>query len=1103
MSWLGLVLDFILPLPPGAHGVIRVEPKWKSAAYNEDLTPFTHYRYTGDQFLADWTDNSDLRDGFLDLEAASDDFENSKSPYSLVKVDPDGAVLKLLHFSGSLRNLAFGGPPFGMDPETPLPALRTGGLGLAREGRAWQLHQRLGMISQRNQSLLANNPNKVVNPPGKDFFWAEDLLRGYRVDVEDQTDPKAVQQLSLCFQKGHYLFSSGDPVVLDPEEGYIKNASTTSQEEKPDELYLHEMLFRWNGWSLCVQRPNQTIVPTTDKQIDPNTGNQVDIQHEDIDRVRSQPKGPVDLEPVLEAVPKTLPRLRYGHTYRLRVRAVDVAGNSLPAEHPDWAKASQPTRYVRFEPVPSPALVLRGELTPGEGIERMVIRSNFDTPAATDNQRHVAPPKTSQEMAETHGMFDLYIGFGANHQPGYNIALRESGTLADKEIVNILTGQSEPLPDAAMITVSQVPGDGPGGMVDQTVIHAEDVLIVPYLPDPLAAGLALQDIPRLDSTWLPGLEKVLDPNLNLKVVKVPFNLKWPDARSLRLRLAERSGNMVGSNCNETFINDETSQARWDPDPKNRVLSIYLAKAEKVTLRYSCYPGAEGENQLAIWEWLKNLPASATLKKYFLAGCLWMTTPHRKLELVHAVQQPLCEPTLDPATETTKNEMGQTAVTFKGSAILNAWSTEKFDLLADWQDWDDASSDKPLRVAKKAHASEGVIAYEEPNQVALDQEPHAPRHEFGDTLHRWVNYKLVGTSRYREYFLPQPGSPALDFTRTGPPRKLSVPNSSRPAAPRVVYILPTFGWKTHKQGNTLTRSRLGGGLRVYLERPWYSSGDDELLGVVLAQQPPDQIQDSYPYFLPYITQYGLDPIWKSALPHVALDHTDFTNFAAIGDDLTLDELAQMPGSKPKRVNVVGYTPEFNEERQLWFCDIQFNPDRLSSYYPFVRLALARFQPYSIPQSDAFLSRVVMTDFIQLAPTRILRVAIGPDKRTIDLTLTGFAPNYTGGNRVEVTVQKHDDNIPGDLGWKPIDLSKMETNPVWLSGHPVSDNSFLWVWHGSVLLPKKHPAGRFRLVVKEYEILTADGPVVHQVSGAEEMIISDVKGMRVVYADIVEI
>ena len=58
--------------------------------------------------------------------------------------------------------------------------------------------------------------------------------------------------------------------------------------------------------------------------------------------------------------------------------------------------------------------------------------------------------------------------------------------------------------------------------------------------------------------------------------------------------------------------------------------------------------------------------------------------------------------------------------------------------------------------------------------------------------------------------------------------LDILSSAQPEAPKVLYVIPTFKWETSPQGHR----RVGGGLRVYLDRPWYSSGDGEQLAVVL-------------------------------------------------------------------------------------------------------------------------------------------------------------------------------------------------------------------------------------------------------------------------------
>ena len=61
-------------------------------------------------------------------------------------------------------------------------------------------------------------------------------------------------------------------------------------------------------------------------------------------------------------------------------------------------------------------------------------------------------------------------------------------------------------------------------------------------------------------------------------------------------------------------------------------------------------------------------------------------------------------------------------------------------------------------------------------------------------------------------------------------------------------------------------------------------------------------------------------------------------------------------------------EPDDARDLWYCDIEMDTE--SAYFPFVRLALARYQPHSIPH--AHLSPVVLADTVQTVPDRTLTV-----------------------------------------------------------------------------------------------------------------------------------
>ena len=79
----------------------------------------------------------------------------------------------------------------------------------------------------------------------------------------------------------------------------------------------------------------------------------------------------------------------------------------------------------------------------------------------------------------------------------------------------------------------------------------------------------------------------------------------------------------------------------------------------------------------------------------------------------------------------------------------------------------------------------------------------------------------------------PGHPVVFTPSPAEVNRVVVPCSARPQSPRVAYLVPTFRWVRDLGGGAAQHStRYGDGLRVYLERPWFSSGDGELLGVAL-------------------------------------------------------------------------------------------------------------------------------------------------------------------------------------------------------------------------------------------------------------------------------
>jgi hypothetical protein len=1005
MRRLGLVLDFAwveaMPVPP--QGKVRVEVDWADptvlpAWHTPDVPPWTAYALDGTLFRPRSTAgvNAEGTRGLLDLRDVRDFSPEmqKRTPYVIAQVDVDGGALKLLNTAATLVRMD---RPEVTNYRTPdrsdLPTLRTGALALYRRERAW---------ATRAQILRASQAQAMFAAANRPDFFAEDLLRGYRIDIWDDVSE---EWHSLCLRNGVYRFSKEDGLELAlRDEGYVKSTSASRGEDgTPKDLYLHERLASFDGWSLVASRPGRTL-PADPTEAEPVVPPEDAATEFGLATRFTPPAG-------------SLPRLRYGRRYRMRVRLVDLAGNSLELKEAGDDFASHPFLYARFEAVPSPSLLLRARVTEGESLERLVIRSDYDRTAtayAVDpvvnalleavrdrleiegparagyvyrefNDRHVAPPKISQLEAETHGRFDDYIGPGADHAKGYRLALREAGTFLSKTIVNLSTGAEEPIPGLDLEVVPPTGGEptdlddpkrAPGDALQQGeyVLHKEEQLLVPYLPDPFAAGVAFVGLPG----WPAG-----EPLI------VPLDGDWPDVRPFRFRLVERPGVLNG--CEQVFAN--TGEPTWDPDA--RVLTVYLPKAMVTEVRYSSVlPSEDAAKQMGLWKWVEQRGGlTEATRKAILTGRHWMFTPWRTLTLVHAVQHPLCAPTIK--TFAASRYLGDTHADLRGQWHLSVKSTDKIDVLAAWQEpLDDPFQPTWQILDRSGHVAELKMnpLYSDTLDVPPPVNPLVPRarlplsHEFGDTKHRIVRYRLKATTRFREYFPIELTHDDVAITREGAEYSVNIPSSARPAAPQPLYVLPTFRWEeTPLPNNGVIRRRRGNGLRVYLERPWWSSGESERLGVVFKT---GTVDSTSPYKA-YVTQWAMDPAFDSASPTASPTLASFPLASATRSNVSLQEI----GDNQDIFAVAGHSVEFDAERKLWFSDLVVNAG--ASYFPFIRLALARFQPFSI--EDCHLSRVVLTDFIQLVPDRTLDLRwVSANK--VRIKIYGPAPTESWVSRV---------------------------------------------------------------------------------------------------------
>jgi len=1073
---LGLVVRLRIPRPAADPKTVRVLPAWNGQPRPEvDVSPRTCCKLDGSRFRAQAAESSDLDDGLLDLTDASDLLANETPRFDLVQIDADGAALKAILTAASLKrkqqHLTANLRGFELPAEETLPALRSGGLAVVRPNRAFSVHGHL----VRTAALAAPVPATGSQPQTlPSDLCADDLVRGYRVEVSSDG---GTTWSSLCWRVGSYRIVEEDGTVAwklenVEDEGYVKGASVTSEPGEGKPLYLHETVVRWAGWSLTVPRPGKNIGRT-----------------ENVERPSEAAKTEFRLEARFKPKARTLPRLRYGDSYRVRMVCVDLAGEPMAEVGPGSA-TSRDVMFRRFEPVEPPALLPLRSYSPGESLERLVIRSDFDTDAETyetttlgmtaDNSRaqrtrHFFPPKTSQLQAELHKKMENAFGQHGDPDAGYRIALRESGTFRDAMVIDVNTVDvANPL---ATIPFGQPTEIKPGNPDDPGAyfINREDgKLPTPYLPDPIVAGVALRGVPGLTDT-VDGdhldVHQVPDPDLpagSEPLLQIPFTGTWPDLISFRLRVAERTMTSVAPHWNAA----------------QRLLTVFLGKAERAEIRYSSYLAAGELDNHGVWDWLDGQDPLQTLRKQALFGAHWMISPPRRLVVIHAVQRPLEIARFtalqdDPQTKA----IGQTWSALKGNLHMDVASTERIDVIGKWDEWRDEFLDGKWPADPKERKS---VAFNLAVQETWpDDGPFPPpgqeeraRHEFGDTKHRTVHYYVRATTRFREYF-PEAvaGSDGKNLWR--PPEEpvaptelieVNVLSSSRPDAPRVLYIVPTFEWKgTPLSGwTTVMQERRGGGLRVYLERgDWFSSGGGELLGVILvaaeAELPPDDLR----------TRYGADATWAGAVDHAVktLMPEHFTNRTTYEPHLPLAENPDV------RVTVVGFKPEPDNNRGLLFCDIDLAVNDLGwNYWPFIRLAFVRYQPDAL--DEAKLSPVVVGEYAQLAPDRQLSV-VWQGSQKVTATLRGRGPyEQTFESRVAFLIQAADPSagpVLDELDWE------------WVAGAPeiVDDQSFFTLvaptdpagdgeleWTIDIDLPFARGARPMRLAVREYEFIQVD-------------------------------
>ena len=973
--------------------------------------------------------------------------------YRLVEVDVDGGIMHLNRLTGTLQQLDAAQTAY-TKKDHPAPALRSGGLTLMRSNRASEVAADIARAAQLEADRAA----------GKDLFLtAEDLTRGYAVDVFDSV---SLTWHSLCARIGTFRFGTGSgATTFGPDHLTVDEAPVTlvgaGAGGGVEDIYVHEALARWTGWSLAAPRPGK-VIPESDAS---------DAVVDD----RNDPLPDFPLTASFAAGFQSLPRLRFGRTYTIRARAVDLAGNRVPLARGrnDSAVIAPSVTYGRFEPLPPPAIAFRNlQRTVGESPEVLVLRSNFNAPAdyASRPQRLVVPPKASWELLEHHGQFDAA---GRLRADAYlRFAELEDGTLRDP---NVPVDPTHPAKDPVI-------ADNQG-----------DPYTMTYLADPLARSVRISGIA--------GGDQIID--------LYPPGHAWPNPDPIAL--------VLGAGVEGAHFDDG--------GPGRRTLTITLPKAAMRTFRYSSVLDRPRAQELGLWQWTNPQPGTGLIRE-LTDGTHWMVSPSRELVLVHAVRQPLHAPVVqvDP-----NRDAGQTSASLQVTATVyptnspDPPSTDAFHLDARWSEQDDTQPGGPVtNLGRRALIARVPIPLDWPTGPT----PLQMRQEFGDTKHRLISYVPTANSRFRDYFplhvetvtfgravaalaladleegtevvtTPDAGTPpdpravyqqGQDYTvdvvdgiliraadgaippggtvkvsyrqstiRTGHAPTVHIVSSARPAAPLVKYVVPTFGWDPEPGngptgpmlvGEERTSTRSGRGFRVYLDRPWYSSGDDEMLGVVAwpaDRRPTTADAGLVERARALVTQVGADPVWA---PRVTPEFVTADQIVVPPEQVDIGVwLAELPADGP-RFSVAYMPVAFDSGRQLWYADIEMRPAAFGgSYTPFVRLALVRYQKFSVAKLNA--SPVVLTDFTPVTEDRTLKVTRADDT-TLRVTLQGTTYRNRSAGVVTATAVLEGRN-PGiddeELGWMPLD--DVDLDFALSSGN-------LGTWTGNIRLPRSSTA-----------------------------------------------
>lgn len=1110
-----------VPIPTGTGGVVevRINPFYTPDPSTTDIPQGTVATLDKSTplFLPRFSGTGPIAPGFVDIN-----LDGKEWPVVTSEIGSETMAAATLA-TGAQRAEAEGLRTPASPKRAGTPARASVGMSLVQPQFARRTHGELDRQWNIAQSIdPAARTIQIAN--------AEDLVVGYQLDVR----PSGLGPwLSLNLRNGIWrpdpdTYGAGT-VDLGPDEGWTEPGGASATGSTANEYRYMPVVSAWTGWSQSIERPGKSIDP--------------DSEAAAINPLSPPPPGfGATIDYVAPPGGAQLPTLRFGTTYQLRLRQVFLGGYSRKLTDVEPRSARIEKTYLRHEPVMSPVVYLgdiKGEIVEigdikGESVtlggedgypcawmqssEIAVVRSLGGGAAVDPSQtavRWLTPTRVSPWLVEQHGLLD--DASGKPDPAKYSqIAARDAA----------FYGSSTP----GYVAYGDVIGFDWASPADGTTA---------YYPDPLTSGVLLRGVPTpsggatetrasfggswpslvplelsVGGTGTPGAT-VSGQTIDLQVAPgrtqiLRTSSSIPSADLNLLDLWER----VKSTASAT---DAAKGAYWQLSPYREITVVHATK-RPVSAPY--FAGgdtwttdrAEGEIQCRIGGTMtidepstESVSLTGTLVSG-IDGGPGTPAPEVKDVTVGDIGS------LNVANPAPGGPTGSTPYAMEATVQLP--DTRRYNLALEGTAYSRyAEYFRQLRATTHtAGSTTAIVVLPDASGVAQVLVPGSARVQWssgGEVITGtpgvdFTENAALGTiSPIASGAMPtgtivlsaiaDPVTLSTTQSTTGATsRTFTLPASARPQPPEVAASLPAFSWNAASTATTssgrVTSTRSSASIRVYLERPWFSSGINEDLAVLVRpRRNGGAVSD-------YVSRWGGDPTVTGGgkLPSAWPKAPQFTNRQMAMEGIRLAEDPSLKvaavvyhiGREAADGSLIGW----DADRDQWYVDLDIDID--DAYKPFIRLALARYQAGAPDRLQ--LSPVTLLDVVQLDPSRTATVSVRRAVRsgfvaTVGLSGPSYKANALGGGPGTAYViheRLSDDAKPGDdaVLWQEVSRQK-------LTGRYSSNEG---TWSGQIDLGSSIGGGRHRLVIEQYEEWQTDGRVLSR--GAST-------GLRLVHQDII--